>query len=254
MCGLAGIAFRDPRRVPDAEVLRAMGEAMVHRGPDDAGEYVAPGIGLASRRLAILELSALGHMPMASEDGQVVLVFNGEIYNYVELRDEMKRRGVRFRSTGDTEILLRLYLQDGIDCLHRLVGMFAFALWDGRRRVLFLARDRLGVKPLRYRVTDDGLRFASEQGGLLAESGFSPQPDPEAIHHLLALRFWPHPGSIFSEVKQLPPAHVAMPIRIQRSLPNHHTMRLAIMGSSTRSPHYSGCSATSRVSVAIRRA
>ena len=207
MCGLAGIAFRDPRRVPDAEVLRAMGEAMVHRGPDDAGEYVAPGIGLASRRLAILELSALGHMPMASEDGQVVLVFNGEIYNYVELRDEMKRRGVRFRSTGDTEILLRLYLQDGIDCLHRLVGMFAFALWDGRRRVLFLARDRLGVKPLRYRVTDDGLRFASEQGGLLAESGFSPQPDPEAIHHLLALRFWPHPGSIFSEVKQLPPAH-----------------------------------------------
>ena len=161
MCGLAGIATRDPRRVPELAPLRAMGDALAHRGPDDAGEHVGPGIGLLSRRLAILDLSPLGHMPMMSDDGQVALVFNGEIYNFVELREELKRRGARFRSGGDTEVLLRLYLEEGVDCLHRLVGMFAFALWDARKRSLLPARDRLGVKPLRYRLAPDGLRFAS---------------------------------------------------------------------------------------------
>jgi asparagine synthase (glutamine-hydrolysing) len=208
MCGIAGVAFRERDRLPDREALRAMGTALRHRGPDDSGEYLAPGVGLASRRLAILDLSPAGHMPMASDDGQVNLVFNGEIYNYVEIREEMKRRGVRFRSGGDTEVLLRLYLQDGIDCVHRLVGMFAFALWDNRRRALILARDRLGVKPLRYRVDRDGLRFASELRGLLAEPGFAPEPDPESVHHVLALRYWPHPRTPYADVHQLPPAHV----------------------------------------------
>ena len=220
MCGVAGVAYNDPARVPDREGLRAMGRAMAHRGPDDSGEHVAPGIGLASRRLAILDLSPLGHMPMVSEDGQIVLVFNGEIYNFVELREEMKRRGIRFRSGGDTEVLLRLYLLEGIDCLHRLVGMFAFALWDGRRRALLLARDRLGVKPLRYRLAPDGIHFASEMRAMLAEPGFSPEPDPEAIHHVLALRYWPHPRSPFSSVLQLPPAHFLLfqsgSVRLQR--------------------------------------
>ncbi len=207
MCGLAGIVHSDMRR-PDEAALRAMGDAVAHRGPDDAGEFVAAGVALASRRLAILDLSPNGRMPMSSPDGQVVVVFNGEIYNHVELREEMKRRGVRFRSTGDTEVLLQLYLKDGPDFLRRLVGMFAIALWDGRRRTLLLARDRLGVKPVVYRLAADGLRFASEIAGLLAEPGFSPEPDPEAVHHFLALRFIPGPDTAFASIRQVPPAHV----------------------------------------------
>lgn len=207
MCGLAGIAWRDPERVPDEAVVRAMGDSLAHRGPDDSGLHVGPGIGLACRRLAIVDLSPAGRMPMASDDGRVVLAFNGEIYNHVELREELKRHGARFRGGSDTEVLLRLYLREGIDCLHRLIGMFAFALWDGRGRTLTLARDRIGVKPLRYRVAPDGLRFASEVRGLLAEPGVAPEPDPVGVHHLLALRFCPHPASILTGIEQVPPAH-----------------------------------------------
>jgi len=207
MCGLAGIAYRDTRR-PDPAALRAMADAVAHRGPDDAGEHIGAGIGLASRRLAILDLSPAGHMPMASPDGQVVLSWNGEIYNHVELREELKRHGVRFRSTGDTEVLLHLYLAHGPDFLRRLAGMFAIALWDERRRTLLLARDRLGVKPLVYRLEDGGIHFASEIAGLLAEPGFRPEIDPQAIHHALALRFIPHPGTAYAGIRQLPPAHV----------------------------------------------
>jgi asparagine synthase (glutamine-hydrolysing) len=208
MCGLAGIACRDPGRVPDAELLRAMGDAVAHRGPDDAAERTGPGFGLASRRLAILDLSPAGRMPMASDDGRVILALNGEIYNHVELREELRRRGHRFRSTSDTEVLLQLYLLEGIDCIHRLAGMFAFAVWDARRRALLLARDRLGVKPLVYRLASDGIRFASEVRGLLAEPGFEPRPDPVAIHHLLALRFVPRPATAFEGIRVLPPAHL----------------------------------------------
>jgi asparagine synthase (glutamine-hydrolysing) len=208
MCGVAGIAWSDPRRPVDRGVLRAMGDAIAHRGPDDAREHAGPGIGLASRRLAILDLSPSGAMPMASPDGQVVLAFNGEIYNYVELRDALKRRGCRFRSTSDTEVLLNLYLEEGIDAVHRLIGMFAFALWDARRPALYLVRDRMGVKPLLYRMAPDGIRFASEMPGLLAEPGWAAEPDPEAIHHLVTLRFIPRPRTAFVGVHQLPPAHV----------------------------------------------
>ena len=208
MCGLAGVAFQDPERVPDPTALGAMGAALAHRGPDDAGQHTGPGIGLASRRLAILDLSASGRMPMYSEDGQVVLVYNGEIYNHIELRDDLTRRGWRFRSGSDTEVLLNLYLEFGLDAVPRLAGMFAFALWDGRRRSLLLVRDRLGVKPLVYRKGADGIRFASEVRGLLAEPGFSPEPDVEAIHHFLALRYVPAPSTALTGVEHLPPAHL----------------------------------------------
>jgi asparagine synthase (glutamine-hydrolysing) len=197
MCAIGGIVFRDRTRQPDAAILKSIGDAMAHRGPDDAGEMVAPGVGLVSRRLAIIDPSPAGHMPMSSEDGQVAVVLNGEIYNHVELREELKRRGVRLRSGSDTEVLLNMYLAEGIDAVGRLVGMFAFAVWDARRQALFLVRDRIGVKPLLYRLSEDGLRFASEMRGFLAEPGFSPEPDPEAIHHLLALRMVPHPRTVF---------------------------------------------------------
>src|SRR2546428_4780123 len=209
MCGLAGIVHNDMRR-PDETALRAMGEALAHRGPDDAGEHAAPGVGLASRRLAILDLSPNGHMPMTSPDGMVVLAFNGEIYNHVELREEMKRRGSRFRSTGDTEVLLQLYLKDGPDFLRRLIGMFAIALWDGRRRSLLLARDRLGGKPVLYRPAGDGIRLASGIAGLLGENGFTTEPDPYEVHPFLTLRYVPGPNTAFASAPQVPPAHARL--------------------------------------------
>ncbi len=210
MCGLAGIVFRDRQRPVAPAALTAMGEALAHRGPDDAGEYRAPGVGLASRRLAVIDTSPLGRMPMQSDDGQVALVFNGEIYNHLELREGLKDRGWRFRSGADSEVLLNLYLECGRQAVQQLIGMFAFAIWDGRSRSLLLARDRLGVKPLLYRVAPDGIRFASEMRGLLAEPGFEPDPDPEAIHHLIALRFVPRPRTAFIGVRQMPPAHLLL--------------------------------------------
>ena len=207
MCGIAGFAFIDQTRGVDDAVLHRMGESMAHRGPDDAGTFSAPGVSLISRRLAIIDPSPAGKMPMSGAGGEVQLVFNGEIYNHVELREELKRKGIRFTSQSDTEVLLNLYVDGPDRFLDRLVGMYAFAIWDGRRRTLLLARDRLGVKPLFYRHAPDGIRFASEIRTLLSEPGFSPEPDPEAIHHLLALRFVPQPATAYSGVHCLPPAH-----------------------------------------------
>jgi len=208
MCGIAGIVHVDRHRTVDPEALRAMSDALAHRGPDDAGEHISAGAALASRRLAIVDTSSLGRMPMLSDDGQVALVFNGEIYNHIELRTALRERGWRFRSGADSEVLLKLYLQDGIQAVQHLIGMFAFAIWDAGKRSLVLGRDRLGVKPLLYRESADGIRFASEMRGLLAEPGFEPEVDPEAVHHLIALRFVPRPRTPFIGVRQLPPAHL----------------------------------------------
>lgn len=207
MCGIAGIAYRDRQRPVAAPILAAMSAALAHRGPDDAGEHRVPGVGLASRRLSIVDTSPLGRMPMLSDDGRVALVFNGEIYNHIELRRGLLERGYRFRSGADSEVLLNLYLERGLQAVQQLIGMFAFALWDGRTGALVLARDRLGIKPLVYREGSDGIRFASEMRGLLADPEFEPEPDPEAIHHLIALRFVPRPRTPFIGVRQLPPAH-----------------------------------------------
>ena len=159
MCGIAGYwgGF-------DARLLGEMGRSIAHRGPDDVGDYhdSDAGIGLVHRRLSILDLSPTGHQPMASDDGAVVLVFNGEIYNFRELRTDLESSGHRFRGHSDTEVLLALYLREGEGMLSRLNGIFAFAIWDARSRKLFLARDGLGVKPLYYAETDAGFIFASE--------------------------------------------------------------------------------------------
>ena len=164
MCGIVGYsgAF-------EAAALQAGLEAIGHRGPDDSGTFFdsSRGVGLAHARLAILDLSPLGHQPMASADGAVVLVFNGEIYNFRELRSELSVRGFVFRGHSDTEVLLSMYLAEGEAMLPRLNGIFAFALWDTRSQTLLLVRDGLGVKPLYYAETPAGLAFASEIKGLL---------------------------------------------------------------------------------------
>ena len=168
MCGLSGIAW--PRgAAPAAEsTILAMREALVHRGPDDAGHHRMEGIGLASRRLAILDLSERGRMPMKTPDGLFWIVYNGEIYNYRDLRTKLRAAGHSFVSDTDTEVLLRLYADEGPAMLSSLNGMFALAIWDARERSLFLARDRLGVKPLYYTTHQGSFFFASEQKALFA--------------------------------------------------------------------------------------
>ena len=146
MCGIAGLFFSDPTAPVDRAVLRAMGESIAHRGPDAEGFWAGSGVGLAHRRLSIIDLAG-GDQPLGNEDGSVQVVFNGEIYNFQELRAGLEARGHRFRTRSDTEVLVHLYEEEGEELVRRLRGMFAFALWDRRRKALLLARDRLGISP-----------------------------------------------------------------------------------------------------------
>ena len=151
MCGIAGIASTEPDTRQDVETIRRMCDAIVHRGPDDDGYYVSEGVGLGIRRLSIIDLSG-GHQPIHNEDQTVWVVFNGEIYNFPELRRELESRGHGFYTHSDTEVIVHLYEEFGADCVRKLRGMFAIALWDERRKTLLLARDRLGKKPLHYAI------------------------------------------------------------------------------------------------------
>ena len=202
MCGIAGFSGN-----LDIQLLRKMSEAIIHRGPDDEGEFhdAAKGVGLAHRRLSILDLSPTGHQPMMSEDGAVVLVFNGEIYNFRELRMELEARGHRFRGHSDTEVLLALYMAKGEDLLPYLNGIFAFALWDARQRTLLLARDGLGVKPLYYAEAKSAFVFASELKALLRVSEVGRDVDPIALQHYLTYLWCPAPSTLLRSVKKLEP-------------------------------------------------
>src|ERR1700730_7676393 len=170
MCGIAGIYRFDRQDVPpqDVAALEAMAVIQHHRGPDAGGQVSLGCCALASQRLSILDLSPLGHMPMRSDDGRLALVHNGEIYNYVELRAELRELGHVFRSDGDTEVVLRAYQAWGAACVERFVGMWAFALYDDREHTLYLSRDRLGVKPLYVHRTPERLVFASEIKAIVA--------------------------------------------------------------------------------------
>jgi len=202
MCGIAGFSGN-----LDIQALRKMSDAILHRGPDDEGEFydAAKGVGLAHRRLSILDLSPAGHQPMMSEDGAVVLVFNGEIYNFRELRMELEARGHRFRGHSDTEVLLALYMAKGEDLLPYLNGIFAFAIWDARQRILLLARDGLGVKPLYYAEANSGLVFASELKALLKVSDVGRNIDPIALQHYLTYLWCPAPATLLHSVKKVEP-------------------------------------------------
>jgi len=207
MCGICGVAAADPRRPVAPAMVQRMTATLRHRGPDGEGQHVAEGVGLGMRRLSIVDL-ATGDQPIASEDGTVVLVCNGEIYNHVELRAELVRAGHRFRTASDVEVILHLYEDRGLGCVDALRGMFAFALWDATTRRLVLARDRLGIKPLHYAERPDGLYFGSESKAILASGAVPASLDAAAMHELFTFGFPLAPRTMIAAVRRLPPAHL----------------------------------------------
>ena len=219
MCGIAGIMSLNGSPVAQEE-LRAMCAVMVHRGPDAAGFHFGTGVGLGMRRLSIIDLQT-GDQPVCNEDGSVWVVFNGEIYNFAELRDELRRRGHAFSTVGDTETIVHAYEEDGARCVERLRGMFALALWDERRRQLVLARDRVGIKPLYWAEVDGRLLFASELKALLQLPAVDRDLNWRAVNHLFTFLSTPRSESIVRGIRKLEPGHrlVASPergVRVER--------------------------------------
>ncbi|MFM5883786.1 MAG: asparagine synthase (glutamine-hydrolyzing), partial [Novosphingobium sp.] len=207
MCGIAGIYHLATPKPVDPLRVERMCDALAHRGPDGAGVWTAPGVGLGHRRLSIIDVAG-SPQPMASSDGRAMLVFNGEIYNYRELREELRGGGAQFQTDGDSEVILAAWQRWGPGCLPRLHGMFAFAIYDLTERSLFLARDRLGVKPLFYAPLSDGsIAFASELKGLLAHPLLRREIDPLAIDDYLAWGYVPDHRSILAGVNKLPAGH-----------------------------------------------
>lgn len=207
MCGFVGIFDSNERRPVDTALLRRMNDAIAHRGPDGDGEYVAPGIGLGHRRLAIIDVGG-GQQPLFNEDGTVVVVFNGEIYNFADIKKELEARGHLFRTHCDTEVIVHGWEEWGADCVRRFRGMFAFALWDQTQQTLFLARDRLGKKPLHYaRLANGQVIFGSELKALVQHPALSRALDPAAIEEYFAYGYVPDPRSIYRDVAKLAPAH-----------------------------------------------
>jgi asparagine synthase (glutamine-hydrolysing) len=204
MCGICGVVSAERNGGPDIEAVERMSGRLVHRGPDDEGLFHCGPVALAARRLSIIDL-AHGHQPIANEDGSVVVIQNGEIYNYRELKRELEGRGHRFATDCDTEVLVHLYEEHGDAFAEKLRGMFAVALWDDREQRLLLARDRFGIKPLYYRLRDGDLSFASELKAMLEQPGFSRAIDPRAMSAYLAFNSIPAPLTIFSEARKLPP-------------------------------------------------
>ena len=202
MCGICGLVSLDGATPPDANALSEMNERLVHRGPDSEGVLIDGPVGLAMRRLSIIDVEH-GDQPIANEDSTVHVVQNGEIYNHAELRRELERGGHRFRTRSDTEVLVHLYEERGLEFVEMLRGMFAIAIWDARERRLVLARDRFGIKPLYYRVAAETLSFASELKALLAQPGFEREVDLEAVEAFLAFNSIPAPLTIFTDARKL---------------------------------------------------
>ena len=193
MCGIHGLTSLSGRGEVRSEHLAAMGDVTVHRGPDDEGRHLAPGLGMGMRRLSIIDLEG-GQQPISNEDETLHLVCNGEIYNYRELREELLARGHQFKTASDVEVILHLYEEEGDACVERLNGMFGFALHDQRRGRVLIARDQLGVKPLYVARSGDWLAFASEVKGILALPMFSASLRHEALPHYLELGYVPAPS------------------------------------------------------------
>ncbi len=219
MCGITGGLWFEASRAIEARVLDRMVDSLEHRGPDDRGVHLAPlrqdaaglrpGVALGFRRLSIIDLAG-GHQPMSNEDGSVWMVFNGEIYNYRDLRRRLEGSGHTFRSDSDSETIVHLYEDLGEACFEHLNGMFSVAIWDSRRRQLVLARDRLGKKPLFYQFVDGQLLFGSELKALAEAPSFRRQLSPAAIDQFLTYQYVPHPNSIYESTRKLPPGHLAV--------------------------------------------
>jgi asparagine synthase (glutamine-hydrolysing) len=207
MCGIAGVIGSEPSAKVEIPMVRRMCQTIIHRGPDDEGIYVKGEAGLGMRRLSIIDLAG-GHQPVHNEDETVWIVFNGEIYNFPELRPELEERGHRFYTNTDTEVIVHLYEDFGAQCVDKLRGMFAFAIYDERRRRLLLARDRLGKKPLYYALTDRGLLFASEIKAILAVAPELKQTSLEGILYFLAFDYIPDPCTAFDRIHKLSPGHL----------------------------------------------
>jgi asparagine synthase (glutamine-hydrolysing) len=208
MCGICGVVGYSEGFPVGEEIVTRMRDTLVHRGPDDGGSWcrAEDRVALGHRRLSIVDLSAAGHQPMRNEDGSVWLTYNGEVYNHEALRAELERKGHVYRSRTDSETILHLYEEEGPHCVERLDGMFALAIWDARRRELFLARDRLGVKPLYYADSPTGFVFASEIKAILAHPSVSADLDEEAFFHYLTFAFAPAPMTLYRGIRKLAPA------------------------------------------------
>jgi asparagine synthase (glutamine-hydrolysing) len=208
MCGICGFCFSDKRPV-DFALLTEMTSILHRRGPDDEGYYTNDGIALGHRRLSIIDLDT-GKQPIHNEDETIYVVFNGEIYNFPELKKELEERGHSFYTKTDTEVLVHLYEERGERCVESLAGMFAFAIWDGKRRKLLLARDRIGIKPLYYSNNGKALAFASEPKALLRLPWTEGRLDPQALSHYLSYDFIPAPHCIYEDIRKVPPGHLVI--------------------------------------------
>ena len=207
MCGICG-EFRFDGNAVDLQTLQRMLVPLQSRGPDNEGVYQSKAVGLGHRRLSIIDLSANANQPMVDASANLSIVFNGTIYNYPELREQLKQKGHHFISSGDTEVILKAYAQWGKDCVAKLVGMFAFAIWDDKKQELFLARDRVGIKPLYYSYTEKHFRFASNTQALLAAGDVNTEFDAIGLHHHLSLHaVVPAPTTILKGIRKVPPAH-----------------------------------------------
>jgi asparagine synthase (glutamine-hydrolysing) len=209
MCGIYG--YLTSKRSIDPRILRSMGDTLRHRGPDDEGEMIGEDgdlcVGFGHQRLSIIDLSPGGRQPMSNEDGSIWITYNGEVYNFIALREELERKGHRFKSSSDTEVVIRLYEELGIRCLEKMNGMFAFALWDRHKKTLILARDRIGKKPLHYAFSNEGIVFASEIKALLTHPAVSREIDLKSLNRYLTYEYVPAPDSIFKSIKKLEPGH-----------------------------------------------
>lgn len=206
MCGICGKLAFDNQATISPTLVRAMADTIRHRGPDDDGYYVSGQVGLGFRRLSIIDLKS-GHQPLSNEDGSIWIVFNGEIYNYQDLRALLLEKGHLFKTRTDTEVIVHLYEEFGPSCLEKLRGMFSFAIWDGSTKTLFLARDRVGIKPLYYHLTDTSLVFASEIKAILADPSVDRRVAPEFIDRFLTFQYMPGEETLLRGIQKLAPGH-----------------------------------------------
>ncbi len=237
MCGICGIYNFGSGQPVEGDMLQRMRDVMRHRGPDEEGLYLEGNLGLGHRRLNIIDLST-GQQPMCNEDGTIWIVYNGEVYNFPELREDLSRKGHLFKTRSDTEVIIHAYEEYGPDCVQKLRGAFAFALWDERERCLMLARDRMGIKPLSYLMDDNRLVFASEIKAILEAEGVRRELDLAALDSYLKYQYVPAPQTIFAGLKKLPPGHVLVHKNGRTTIHRYWDLRFGAEGGAHPEEYY----------------